>query len=800
MVSPIDVDGNVQEICYISTDDGKTTIVLPVDKDLKATAFDEKLPRLFLYYPLIGTEDLGCNFIFHSRQFQPTEPRNALHLKSDNESNIKEESQNQVLIKNASARIFDFLKLQADKITGRINLATINFKVNGEDEFLNEYFSGLKAAWIDSFKGLPLVETTTGPISPLSATFFDAEILSTENGFESTFPIAQLFYPTMPVKVLTIEWTHIVNEWGLNNIVYLFAEDLVEKIEAEAALEKFEDIDVLKRFYHFLIAKDKIHFFNQYRILPNIFGDFRFLTGNEGLNNPLNVSQELIEIANVIMPEVPKRHIAGAFRFTLELQDYNRKSYGSEILTTIAEKIDDNTAGSDLDDVYLQKLLDYGKLSNSSGSSSVPTEMVKLISRFYGKSEDMIVLVSVEEDKLDIRPVQKRLVRLMLNDLSKKDAVWVAANTGFLGEVLALSGYDAYEEMFNALDVFPNQLNELRLQMFLHVDEPIPDEIKDMYDLVVKPDRPIRAGLVHHEFAGFLKVKTKKTIREVTEKIEGVFFCESDMIQLADHPFRSQILGIVDTFKTNPEYAKHYPLVYSQRSSILVNLANGEDSFAILSLAPKKISALAKLVTDPDFDEIIELGRAAVLARQHEHANFEHKYMLGRHMEAILRKGLDGILADEVKADTKDVQNGQDIIIMLSGEPVYYIEVKSRWDSDNPIRMSKNQTKRAFEKKEIYALCSVDLVQYRGGDALDVKDLNEIADCMYFGRDIGEKVEHLIGIIEEESVPDLINLEGDFRTRVPMSYVQCGEDLKTFEKYLLGYIQGLIGTEESTKS
>ncbi|OWK68998.1 hypothetical protein CBW18_19060 [Pedobacter sp. AJM] len=114
--------------------------------------------------------------------------------------------------------------------------------------------------------------------------------------------------------------------------------------------------------------------------------------------------------------------------------------------------------------------------------------------------------------------------------------------------------------------------------------------------------------------------------------------------------------------------------------------------------------------------------------------------------------------------------------------------MKSRWDSDNPIRMSKNQTKRAFEKKEIYALYSVDLVQYSSGNALDVKDIEEIADCMYFERDIGEKVKDLIGIIEEESVPDLINLEGDFRTRVPMGYGQSGEDLKKSKKYLLGYI------------
>lgn len=791
-VRPIEINGNVQEICYIETLDKKTTIILPMNKDLNAVAFDEKLPRLFLYYPLIGTEDFGCNFIFHSRQFQPTEPRNALHLKSDNESNTKDETQNQLLLTNASSRIFDFLKDQTGGISQRIHLATINFKVNDEDEFLNSYFKELKSSWINTFKDLPIVETASGLLTPLAANFLDNEILSAENGFESSFPLAQLFYPTMPSKELTEDWTQKVNEWGLGDIVYICAEDIVKKIQAEAMIAKFENVDNLKRFYLFLISNDKIHFFSQYRILPNIFGDFRYIAGNEGLNNPLNITQELIEIAKVIMPEVPKRHIEDNFRLGLELSDYNRKNYGVEILTAITEKIDDNTLGEGLDEEFLSKLIDYCKLSNSSGSSSVPTEMVKLISRFYNKSQEIIMINQVEDDKLDIRPVQKRLVRLMLNDLKKRDSNWVADNIDFLKELLALSGYDAYEEMFSALDVFPNQLNELRLQTFLAVDAPIPEEIKDLYDVVIKSNRPIRAGLVHNDFADFLKVKQKRAIRDITEKIEGVFFGESDLINLNDHPFRAEILRIVDTFKTNAEYARHYPLIFSQRSSILVNLADGEDSFTILSMPPKKISELAKLGSDPNFDQIVALGRAALLSQQQENANFEHKYMLGTHIEAILRKGLTGILADEVKADVKDVQNGQDIIISIGESPVYYIEVKSRWDSNNPIRMSKNQTRRAFEKKENYALCSVDLTLYKGSDALEVQEISEIADCMYFAKDIGKKVEHLIAILDQENDPDLINLEGDYRTRIPMSYVKTGENLEVFETFLLDYIQKKI--------
>ncbi|AZA56284.1 protein NO VEIN domain-containing protein [Chryseobacterium shandongense] len=794
MVSPVVVDGSIKEICYITTEDNKTTIVLPMDKDLKAKAFDAELPRLFLYYPLIGTENLGCNFIFHSRQFQPTEPRNALHLKSEYDSNKKEELQNQLLLENASGRIFGFLRDELSKVSDRIHLATVNFPVASDDVFLNGFFKELKSKWIDAFKFLPFVETKSGPITPVSATFLAPEILLLENGFESCFPIAEMFYGTIPSKNLIKDWTAKLDEWLVEDIGFIKTEDLVKNIESKGSLDSVGRTEDLKRFYQCLISNEKSHFFSQHRLLPNIFGDFRLLSGNDGLNNPLNIGKELIEIANIIMPDAPKRHINSDFLFNLELSDYNRKSYGTEILAAVSQRIDDNLAGSELDKEYLDRLLEYVRISGVPESSSAPAEMARLISRFYGRSEELTLIVPIEDDKLEIRAVQKKVVRLMLNDLIKKDMAWVGDNIGFLAELLALSPLEAYEDLFAAMKVFPNQLNELCLQMSLSIDEQIPDEIKDLYDLVLKPDRPVRAGLVHDDFAGFLKVKTKKSVRDVTEKIEGEFFGESDFINISDHPFRPQILGIVEAFKSNPDYTKYYPLLFSQRSSILVSLANGDDSFAILSLPQKRISDLAKLVSDPNFEQIVELGRAAVLAKQHENANFEHKYMLGRHMEAILRKGLEGILADEIKADTKDVQNGQDIIITVSGNPIYYIEVKSRWDSDNPIRMSKNQTKRAFEKKDNYALCSVDLVRYKGGNALNVSNIDEIEDCMYFGRDIGYKVERLISIIDEESEPDLINLEGDFRTRIPMSYVEKGESLKTFETYLIRYLQSIISS------
>ena len=54
----------ISYICLYSKDDKKNIrIVLPYDKDLLKTDNLKSHPKLFLFYPLIGTESNGLNFI-----------------------------------------------------------------------------------------------------------------------------------------------------------------------------------------------------------------------------------------------------------------------------------------------------------------------------------------------------------------------------------------------------------------------------------------------------------------------------------------------------------------------------------------------------------------------------------------------------------------------------------------------------------------------------------------------------------------------------------------------------------------
>jgi len=789
-VRPIEINGANQEICYLEALDGKVMIILPIDENLEAIQFDTNLPRLFLFYPLIGTENFGFNFIINSRQFQPTEPRDGLFLSSDNSANAKDEARNQNLIQIGSTRIFEFLKANAGQILNPSVLATVNFNITSEDRFLNTYFTELKKQWIDNLKSLPLVETSDGNIPITEAYFLHQDLLENEESFNAAHTLANKFWKNIPKKDLITRWTGTVDEWAIDEIKYITAKDIAIKVEETGKLSEFENIDVLKDFYKFIITSENFNLFNLHRLLPNIKGDFRFLSGNEGLNNPVNIDDELIKIADVIMAEIPKRHVHDDFKFSLEFPDYSRKNFTTEVLEAIAKQVSDKTLSSDLAPEFMEKFLDFCKLTTVEDSSSVPARMVKRLAKHYGKEEKMILISNVKDDELEIRSAHRRLVRMTLNDLSLIDSKWVEDHLNFLLDFISIgSAHDTFEEMFQTLPVFPNQVFELTKQSFLNIDGQIPDEIKNLYDEVLKPNYPIRANLVHEDFKPYLKNPQIKVTRDLTQKIESAFFPEDSNFNINEHSYKKEILAIIDEIKHNYEYAKHYPLINSKRSSILVDLADGEDTFSILSLNATRIKALAKLGVDPFFDQIIQLGRKALITEHQEHANFQYKHAIGTHIESILREGLKNILKGHIKADILNVQDGQDIVIKIDEKPVYYIEVKSRWDANSSVKMSKNQTIKADEKKDRYALCAVDMTKYTGEKPLEVQTIPEIESCMWFNTDIGYEVSHLIDVINQEKDMDSIHLDGDFRTLVPMNYIESGIRLKQFETDLINLLK-----------
>lgn len=325
----------------------------------------------------------------------------------------------------------------------------------------------------------------------------------------------------------------------------------------------------------------------------------------------------------------------------------------------------------------------------------------------------------------------------------------------------------------------------------MQVDDEIPEEIKNLYDKVIKPKLPVRATLVHERFAEYLKVKEKKTIRSLTERIESAFSSDGQYSNIKDHPFEEEIILIIHKIMEDDRWGIYFPLLNTKRANVMLDKVSDNqitsDVFSIIRLQPEQINKLGDLSRNKNMDKIIELGTIALSDEQQRNSDFQFKHAIGKHIETLIKNKIGDELGT-YSIGVKDVQNGQDIVISNEDQPVYYIEVKSRWDERNSITMSRNQFMNAIKNKDNYALCSVDMTKYKVGDQdrYNVEDTSLIFDRIKFVNTIGISIEPLIsGIFLKNDIETEITLTGDYKATIPQTIIQEGSNIDEFVNNLI---------------
>ena len=253
IITHINIDHSVKKIFSIHSEKENLTIILPLSEKDNAVILDKNLSKLFLFYPLIGTENFGFNYLIHSNQFAPTEPRDGIHLKSKNEQVQEKEEHNRLLLERASELIGDFAKKYCLTIQNPQYLADINFNTEIQNILLSDYFKELRNAWVDRFKAIPFVETSTCRITPKDTFFFSSELLLDEKYFDSIYSIVGLYWSDIPKKEITASWTEYVLKWEDENLSFIKITDIVKKIEEVGTLDSFTEPSQLKIFYQYLI-------------------------------------------------------------------------------------------------------------------------------------------------------------------------------------------------------------------------------------------------------------------------------------------------------------------------------------------------------------------------------------------------------------------------------------------------------------------------------------------------------------------------------------------------------------------
>lgn len=792
-VTSIQINETRKEIFSICSSEENLIVILPLLNQNEAFLFDESLSKLFLFYPLIGSEKFGFNYIIHSKYFAPTEPRDGIHLKSKNEQVQEKENNNRNLLQKSSEIVFNFVRKYSSQIKHPHFLANIYFNTISQNPLLADYFNELKKSWVSQFKTIPLVISGNERITPEKTHFFSTELLIDAEYFDAIYVVTSLFWSNIPIKENASLWTNNILQWEDESTSFIKIADILEKIQEKTTLDEFSEPDNLVKFYNYLIKYGHGDVFNQYKLLPNIKNEFRL---QSQLNSTLNIDNVLIEVADVLIPDVPKRYIKSGFEFNIGFEPYDRKQFSKDINSQIAEYNKTIKENSLLQNEILLSLIEYCKIFPSLENTATRGQLMKLICEYYNVDSTFIHLPTVANQEIDWLTSIKCLLRNFIWDLNTKDLLWIESNKLFLINVVStIYNYYEFEELVLSLPVYPNQQFELCKQSELKLDGGIPDELKNLYDDIVKPQKLIRSTLVLNGFESFLKDSETRYSKYLGEAIEKIFLDEKPYSEINDHPHKKEILHIIKKISDDERWTKYFPTIADKKATIMMaRISDSEtknDLFSIIGLDKNKIALLGELSRQNDLERIIQLGKQALEEENRNNADFQFKHSIGTHIERLIREKIGNEL-NNFHIKVRDEQGGQDIVVEYNNSIIYYIEVKSRWDIRNSITMSPLQMKNSVLNKNKYSLCCVEMSDFKNGDPdrYNVSDIQEIINRINVLNDIGNKIEPLLnGILAVKDYENEISLTGDYRGTIPQSIVKSGKNLDSFVHDLINLIK-----------
>lgn len=166
----ITVNGQIKEDIIIQTLESKktvtskkgipktmVTVILPISNN-KVFWLGRNVARMFIYLPLVGTEEWGFNFILQAPMFTcSTDDRNSLRLIVDGQTEEDPATNNRIYIDEATDIIFDYISQHSSEWEDVHYLAPIYFDIANANKELSDYYKTLKIKWLQKMRNLDIV-------------------------------------------------------------------------------------------------------------------------------------------------------------------------------------------------------------------------------------------------------------------------------------------------------------------------------------------------------------------------------------------------------------------------------------------------------------------------------------------------------------------------------------------------------------------------------------------------------------------------------------------------------------------
>jgi hypothetical protein len=540
-----------QHIYYLQSDDKKDTIILPLHGKEQAKQLGEA-PRFFIFFPLLGTENFGLNFIFHSARFFPEEPRNAIVLPEDSVDKQHKFNTNVSILNDMTAMLFTYLEKYADKIQNARFLADVSVDVHETShELTRQFYEEIRNKYITEFQNLHFVNLSDERVAVVDnekvrfLALNMVEFLLTEEGlayYDVVYNYASRV-ATLPQKEECLEWSRIVGDWNPEATErFVTVEDIVKSIKAE------NDKNNLLKFLDFLKTSKQLDNFPDAAIFPNREGD---LKSRLYLRDASEITDVLYQAVKPLIPEDTSRFVDNDFTVIYTFTKYSRGDLKKSINDFVSNQRDAQQPFKDT----LPSFLDYCSIfpvqnGNSTRNSSMPYICELFGHRYNEQFQPPLPDVEADKEQNLYRTAFDELVEYTLKTIETKsheNAKWYDENCNLHFNILnALSSKErttAYQtDSFIKYAIHPNQEGVLckvaDLKVLADVQN-IPDDVKTTLYKIYQQTYNTSLGqkLVADEYAcmcSFDKLQPKKLCDEIDASLRDDKYRNPVVVDIID--------------------------------------------------------------------------------------------------------------------------------------------------------------------------------------------------------------------------------------------------------------------------
>ncbi|MDL2244262.1 DUF3883 domain-containing protein [Parabacteroides sp. OttesenSCG-928-J18] len=785
---------SLKKIYYLQSEDKRDIAILPL-KDANTAQSLEGIAKLFVYFPLLGTEDFGMDVIFHSHRFFPVEKRDALHLPVENvnvkakyESNIK-------VLEEMSDMVFVYLRSHVETISNWVDITKLTFDcIHNKQEVTNEYIRSFKKKWSSFYESLPIIEVkgckksiASKEISLLSEEV--ATVIENENCWLKAIYLAASNCWDMPSENTLLDWSKVVDTWDTTYDCFLTHDRISESLSKNRCND-----NVLLLFGLYLKHIGLTHLFDKYALIPNRAGELKL---KSSLKDASSIPSWLYEIAKTIVPYTTEQFVSENFvsvdKFTLFSRNELKDSINGYFINLRKSTLDTHPARC-CEPEILTTLMKLCCIFPSENGESVRRNTIPVICNHREFEYVKNILPHIDSDERDIAELPfKHLIENVLLEISLKDKEWIENNSDYVLTLhSALSPWNEYynrntsEGFASKYGSFPNRLKEPCLAKDLKRGVDIPEELFNLYQEV--KGKNLKEQLVdntYESFYNFTSVDAKTVATEIEMTLEEGKFSHEVVLDIINH--------LDDSI-----WQIWFPHITEKKADLFLKQVRPECKEGVFKLMkindPDKINKLAELANEVNLDDIIRQGKAAVIAEANKKADFEYKKYLGQYVEDYLQIEMTkqltnaGITSESIRVENE--QYGHDLVVFLNNKPIYFLEVKSRWTTDQSVMMSPLQMISSVEKSSCYALCCVDMtgVTHTNVERHEYPPIENTLPRIKVLTNIGTLNEELIKVINR-SENDTVHIGGDYKCIVPQEVIkEYGEGFHFLVTHILSKI------------